>query len=83
MHNQIWYPTFLADVNNQKYIHWKNQGVESIQKASNHNPTYLWKRASKLLHIQTNSKTPFLKTAAKLWTKEIRSATLHVDTTPG
>ena len=33
--------------------------------------------------VQTNSKTPFPKTAGKLLTKEIRSVTLHVDKTPG
>ena len=57
------------------------------KKASNHNPTFLWKRASKMVQqdqkLQTNSKTPLLKAAARLLTEEIRPVTLHVDTTPG
>ena len=47
----------------------------------------LGKRASKMVQqdkkIHTSSRTPFPKNAAKLLTKEIRSVTLHVDTTPG
>ena len=57
----------------------ENGTPNSVQKASNHNPTNLWKRAqtySNSKNIQTNSKTPFLKTAAKLLTKEMRSVTL-------
>ena len=60
----------------------ENGTPNSVQKASNHNPTYLWKRASKMLQQKKLSKTPFLKTAAKLLTEEVRSITLHVDTTP-
>ena len=57
MHHQRWYPTFIADVQYLKYGQSgkkRRRGVLeqvahqtlSVKEAMNHNPTYLWKRAS-------------------------------------
>ena len=62
---------------------WHTKLCPKSQQSQPHIPL---ERASKVLQqekIQTNSKTPFLKTATKLLTKETRSVTLRVDTTLG
>ena len=93
MHHQRWYQTIVdGKIENTIKVEeaqaWSSRenGTQNSVQASNHNSTYFWKRASKnapIEKIQTNSKTLFLENCSKLLTKEIRSATLHVDTTLG
>ena len=90
------HPTFIADVQYQKYCQSeKKKRRRGILEKMAHqtlskkpamitphtfgNVAQKWFNQKK---TQTNSKTPFLKTAAKLLTKEVLSVTLHVDTTP-
>ena len=58
MHHQSWHPTFIADVKikntvkvekTQAWSSRENGTPNAVQKASNHNPTYVWKRASKIV----------------------------------
>ena len=78
----------------QKYCQsGKNAGVEFSRKwhpklgpkmpaiTTPHTFGNVLQKWSNKIKIQTNFKTPFLKTAAKLLTTEIHS--LHVDTAPG